>query len=177
MHLLNVCCFYVMSLQINVQTHKKSAHPSLSSKVLKNKALLCKPLVQNKGVSCKTQTVDCEAQTGKSNTYIPLTLVVPRAILICRNKEQIKQQNDFYPPINTVEFVFKWCCVSTFQFNQLPPSYMYLWSSCTLTLSSILQKMLFLKSWLYLSQCQCMFLYPWTCTPSVRPALWVCHYR
>lgn len=98
-HLSNAYCFYVISAQINVQTDKKSAQPSLPSKVLKNKSLLCKPLVQNKGVSCKTQTVDCEAQTGKSNTCLPLTLVVLTALLICGNKEQTKLQNYFYPPI------------------------------------------------------------------------------
>lgn len=80
MHLLGVYRFYVVSPQISVQMDKKSAHPSLPSKVLKNKALLCKPLVQNKGVSCKSQMVDCEAQTGKSNTRGPLTLVVPKAL-------------------------------------------------------------------------------------------------
>lgn len=53
-------------LQIGVQTDTVRAHPSPPApKVLKNKALLCRPLVQNKGVSCKTQTADSEAQTGK----------------------------------------------------------------------------------------------------------------
>uniref|UniRef100_A0A3Q2XPZ2 TRASH domain-containing protein n=1 Tax=Hippocampus comes TaxID=109280 RepID=A0A3Q2XPZ2_HIPCM len=50
-------------------THCKNDTP-LTSRSMKNKALLCKPLVQNKGVSCRTQTVDVEAQTG------PLTVMV-----------------------------------------------------------------------------------------------------
>lgn len=56
-------------LQISIQTDAVKAHlPPPGPKLLKNKALLCKPLVQNKGVSCKTQTADVEAQTGKCNT-------------------------------------------------------------------------------------------------------------
>ncbi|XP_077599246.1 zinc finger MYM-type protein 4-like isoform X2 [Stigmatopora nigra] len=45
-----------------------------SSKSVKNKALLCKPLVQNKGVSCRTQTADVESQTELS---IPKVMIVP----------------------------------------------------------------------------------------------------
>lgn len=115
--LSNVYCFYVISPQSNVQTDTKSTHPSLPSKVLKNKALLCKPLVQNKGVSCKTQTVDCGAQTGKSNTSLALTLLVPTALLIRKNNEKTKLQNYFNPPRNTIELVFKFCCISTFRLN------------------------------------------------------------
>lgn len=60
------------ALQINVQTDNTDEHPSLPppTKVLKNKALLCKPLVQNKGVSCKTQTADCGAQTGRQGFFL-----------------------------------------------------------------------------------------------------------
>ncbi|XP_075995646.1 zinc finger MYM-type protein 4 [Genypterus blacodes] len=43
-------------------------------KNLKNKALLCKPLVQNKGVSCKVQTADAEAQTDET---LPKVIVLP----------------------------------------------------------------------------------------------------
>ncbi|XP_057683606.1 zinc finger MYM-type protein 4-like isoform X2 [Corythoichthys intestinalis] len=45
-----------------------------SSKSMKNKALLCKPLVQNKGISCRTQTVDVESQTELT---IPKVMMVP----------------------------------------------------------------------------------------------------
>ncbi|XP_061615207.1 zinc finger MYM-type protein 4 isoform X1 [Phyllopteryx taeniolatus] len=50
-----------------------STAPS-TTKSMKNKALLCKPLVQNKGVSCRTQTLDVEAQTDVS---IPKIMVLP----------------------------------------------------------------------------------------------------
>lgn len=59
----------------NVQTDTAKIHPPPSPlppsapKLLKNKALLCKPLVQNKGVSCKTQTASVEAQTGTDTNY------------------------------------------------------------------------------------------------------------
>ncbi|XP_074468770.1 zinc finger MYM-type protein 4-like isoform X2 [Sebastes fasciatus] len=43
-------------------------------KILKNKAVLCRPLVQNKGVSCRTQTVDVGAQT---DDIFPKIMVVP----------------------------------------------------------------------------------------------------
>ena len=61
---------HVSTLQISIQTDPvKSAPPPPGPKILKNKALLCRPLVQNKGVSCRTQTADCEVQTGKINTH------------------------------------------------------------------------------------------------------------
>ncbi|XP_043993625.1 zinc finger MYM-type protein 4 isoform X1 [Gambusia affinis] len=64
----------------NVQTDTAKIHPPSSPlppsapKLLKNKALLCKPLVQNKGVSCKTQTASVEAQTEDA---FPRVLVLP----------------------------------------------------------------------------------------------------
>uniref|UniRef100_A0A8D0A5M8 Zinc finger MYM-type protein 4-like n=1 Tax=Sander lucioperca TaxID=283035 RepID=A0A8D0A5M8_SANLU len=51
-------------------------HPPPAPKILKNKALLCRPMVQNKGVSCRTQTADVEAQTGK-NDVLPKIMIVP----------------------------------------------------------------------------------------------------
>lgn len=81
--------FISFALQINVQTDSTDAHPSLPppTKVLKNKALLCKPLVRNKGVSCKTQTAECGAQTGKS--YPCLNLIVAlAALLTSKNNKQ-----------------------------------------------------------------------------------------
>lgn len=58
-----------------VQTSKSKPTPQFPGpKVLKNKALLCKPIVQNKGIMCKTQTVDSEMQTDCS---FPQLLVVP----------------------------------------------------------------------------------------------------
>ncbi|XP_042339549.1 zinc finger MYM-type protein 4-like, partial [Plectropomus leopardus] len=47
---------------------------------LKNKSMLCTPLVHNKGVSCTTKTVDSEAQTdncGPSILPIPVPVYVP----------------------------------------------------------------------------------------------------
>ncbi|XP_075962356.1 uncharacterized protein LOC142965335 isoform X3 [Anarhichas minor] len=41
---------------------------------LKNKAMLCTPLVHNKGVSCTTQTVDSESQT---DNFVPKVIVLP----------------------------------------------------------------------------------------------------
>ncbi|XP_053190912.1 zinc finger MYM-type protein 4-like [Scomber japonicus] len=58
----------------SVQTDTVKPHPPPGPKILKNKALLCRPLVQNKGVSCKTQTVDVEAQT---DDVLPKLLVLP----------------------------------------------------------------------------------------------------
>ncbi|XP_041867588.1 zinc finger MYM-type protein 4 isoform X2 [Melanotaenia boesemani] len=63
---------------ISTQTETTKSHPPLppptSQKILKNKALLCRPLVQNKGVSCKTQTADVEAQT---DDVFPKVIVLP----------------------------------------------------------------------------------------------------
>ncbi|XP_024151010.1 zinc finger MYM-type protein 4 isoform X1 [Oryzias melastigma] len=62
---------------ISIATETMKSHPPLPPpgiKILKNKALLCKPLVQNKGVSCKTQTVDAQAQTDE---VPPKIMVLP----------------------------------------------------------------------------------------------------
>ncbi|XP_030004100.1 zinc finger MYM-type protein 4 isoform X2 [Sphaeramia orbicularis] len=59
---------------ISIQTDTTKVPPPAPPKVLKNKALLCRPLVQNKGVSCRTQTVDTEVQTDET---IPKVLVLP----------------------------------------------------------------------------------------------------
>ncbi|XP_070777315.1 zinc finger MYM-type protein 4-like [Enoplosus armatus] len=59
---------------IGIQTDPVKVHPPPCPKILKNKALLCRPLVQNKGVSCKTQTVDVEAQT---DDIFPKIMIVP----------------------------------------------------------------------------------------------------
>ncbi|XP_039977333.1 zinc finger MYM-type protein 4-like isoform X2 [Xiphias gladius] len=59
---------------ISIQTERVKPHPPSGPKILKNKALLCRPLVQNKGVSCKTQTADVEAQT---DDIFPKIMVVP----------------------------------------------------------------------------------------------------
>ncbi|XP_055013269.1 zinc finger MYM-type protein 4 [Boleophthalmus pectinirostris] len=55
--------------------------PVPPTKILKNKALLCKPLVQNKGVSCKTQTTDSAMQTDKSKPDV-LILPVPVPVYV-----------------------------------------------------------------------------------------------
>ncbi|KAM7373555.1 hypothetical protein PAMP_008397 [Pampus punctatissimus] len=59
---------------ISIQTDTVKPRPPSGPKILKNKALLCRPLVQNKGVSCKTQTADVESQT---DDILPKILVVP----------------------------------------------------------------------------------------------------
>ncbi|KAM9339822.1 zinc finger MYM-type protein 4-like [Symphorus nematophorus] len=59
---------------ISIQTDSGKAHLPPAPKILKNKALLCRPLVQNKGVSCKIHTVDGESQT---EDLYPKVMVVP----------------------------------------------------------------------------------------------------
>ncbi|XP_068431607.1 zinc finger MYM-type protein 4-like isoform X2 [Clinocottus analis] len=60
--------------QISIQTDAVKVPPPSAPKILKNKAVLCRPLVQNKGVSCITQTVDVEAQT---DDVYPKIMIVP----------------------------------------------------------------------------------------------------
>ncbi|XP_054461684.1 uncharacterized protein LOC129097029 isoform X2 [Anoplopoma fimbria] len=59
----------------DIQT-KVVGHASVQTvpRELKNKSMLCTPLVHNKGVSCTTQTVDAEAQT---DTFVPKVIVLP----------------------------------------------------------------------------------------------------
>ncbi|XP_031151492.1 uncharacterized protein LOC116047099 isoform X3 [Sander lucioperca] len=59
----------------DIQT-KVVGHASVQTvpKELKNKSVLCTPLVHNKGVSCTTQTVDTEAQT---DNFVPKVIVLP----------------------------------------------------------------------------------------------------
>ncbi|XP_034748086.1 uncharacterized protein LOC117956880 isoform X2 [Etheostoma cragini] len=59
----------------DIQT-KVVGHASVQTvpKELKNKSMLCTPLVHNKGVSCTTQTVDSEAQT---ENFVPKVIVLP----------------------------------------------------------------------------------------------------
>ncbi|XP_035847040.1 zinc finger MYM-type protein 4 isoform X2 [Sander lucioperca] len=63
-------------LQSKNSGHKDTVkvHPPPAPKILKNKALLCRPMVQNKGVSCRTQTADVEAQT---DDVLPKIMIVP----------------------------------------------------------------------------------------------------
>uniref|UniRef100_A0AAQ5ZAC3 TRASH domain-containing protein n=1 Tax=Amphiprion ocellaris TaxID=80972 RepID=A0AAQ5ZAC3_AMPOC len=67
--------------QVNLQTETLKVHPPPAPKILKNKALLCRPLVQNKGVSCKTQTTDVEAQTDEAYPKI-MVLPVPVPVYV-----------------------------------------------------------------------------------------------
>uniref|UniRef100_A0A8C5DRR3 TRASH domain-containing protein n=1 Tax=Gouania willdenowi TaxID=441366 RepID=A0A8C5DRR3_GOUWI len=55
-------------------TETVSSPPPRGQKVLKNKALMCKPLMQTKGVSCRTQTTDGESQT---EDLFPKVMIVP----------------------------------------------------------------------------------------------------
>ncbi|XP_039978355.1 LOW QUALITY PROTEIN: uncharacterized protein LOC120786776 [Xiphias gladius] len=59
----------------DIQT-KVIGHASIQTvpKELKNKSMLCTPLVHNKGVSCTTQTVDTGAQT---DNFVPKVIVLP----------------------------------------------------------------------------------------------------
>ncbi|KAG7219307.1 hypothetical protein INR49_010369, partial [Caranx melampygus] len=59
----------------DIQT-KVIGHVSVQTvpKEVKNKSMLCTPLVHNKGVSCATQMVDTEAQT---ETFVPKVVVLP----------------------------------------------------------------------------------------------------
>ncbi|KAG8004892.1 Zinc finger MYM-type protein 4 [Nibea albiflora] len=59
----------------DIQT-KVVGHASVQTvpKELKNKSMLCTPLVHNKGVSCTPQTVDTEAQT---DNFVPKVVVLP----------------------------------------------------------------------------------------------------
>ncbi|XP_034057491.1 uncharacterized protein LOC117536655 isoform X1 [Gymnodraco acuticeps] len=61
----------VSDIQTKVVGH---ASVQTSPKQLKNKSMLCTPLVHNKGVSCTTQTVNTETQTDKS---FPKVIVLP----------------------------------------------------------------------------------------------------
>ncbi|KAL3043474.1 hypothetical protein OYC64_003357 [Pagothenia borchgrevinki] len=58
----------------SVQTDTVNVPSPSRPKILKNKAVLCRPLVQNKAISCKTQTADVEAQT---DDIFPKILIVP----------------------------------------------------------------------------------------------------
>ncbi|KAM9839138.1 zinc finger MYM-type protein 4 [Aulostomus maculatus] len=64
-----------------VSIHTEQAPPPPPPKILKNKALLCRPLVQNKGVSCKTQTAEVESQTDEVTPKI-LVLPVPVPVYV-----------------------------------------------------------------------------------------------
>ncbi|XP_029298586.1 LOW QUALITY PROTEIN: uncharacterized protein LOC115015426 [Cottoperca gobio] len=61
----------VPDIQTKVVGHASS---QTVPKELKNKSMLCTPLVHNKGVSCTTQTVDTEAQT---DNFVPKVIVLP----------------------------------------------------------------------------------------------------
>ncbi|KAM4630948.1 zinc finger MYM-type protein 4-like [Polymixia lowei] len=58
----------------STQTDLVKTPPPPPPRVLKNKALLCRPMVQNKGVTCKTQTVDTGSQT---DNLFPSVIVLP----------------------------------------------------------------------------------------------------
>ncbi|XP_060760721.1 zinc finger MYM-type protein 4 isoform X2 [Neoarius graeffei] len=51
--------------------------PSAPTRILKNKALLCKPMNQNKGTSCKPNTSDMNTQTDETP---PQVIVLPLAV-------------------------------------------------------------------------------------------------
>ncbi|XP_053302208.1 uncharacterized protein LOC128461349 isoform X1 [Pleuronectes platessa] len=61
----------VPEIQAKVVGH---ASVQTAPRELKNKSVLCSPLVHNKGVSCTTVTVDAEAQT---DNFVPKVIVLP----------------------------------------------------------------------------------------------------
>uniref|UniRef100_UPI003AAF4BC3 zinc finger MYM-type protein 4-like n=1 Tax=Centroberyx gerrardi TaxID=166262 RepID=UPI003AAF4BC3 len=64
----------VLNVETKILGHASTQTGAPPPKVLKNKALLCRPLVENKGVSCTTETVDTEAQT---DDLFPKVVVLP----------------------------------------------------------------------------------------------------
>ncbi|XP_046874702.1 zinc finger MYM-type protein 4 isoform X3 [Hypomesus transpacificus] len=58
----------------STQTDMARAPPAPPPRILKNKALLCKPMVQNKGIMCKPQMVNSESQTDER---FPKVIVLP----------------------------------------------------------------------------------------------------
>ena len=70
--ILELLLFMYFLLQFSVQTDTVNVPSPSRPKILKNKAVLCRPLVQNKAISCKTQTADVEAQTGNYQTLFLL---------------------------------------------------------------------------------------------------------
>ncbi|XP_060721663.1 zinc finger MYM-type protein 4 isoform X1 [Tachysurus vachellii] len=55
--------------------------PSAPTRILKNKALLCKPMNQNKGTSCKPNTSDVNTQTDKTPPEV-IVLPVPVPVFV-----------------------------------------------------------------------------------------------
>lgn len=65
-----------LSLQIPMKTQSAPATPTPPplpppAAPRKNKAAMCKPLMQNRGVSCKVEMKSKGSQTGKQNSLIP----------------------------------------------------------------------------------------------------------
>ncbi|XP_067111849.1 zinc finger MYM-type protein 4 isoform X1 [Osmerus mordax] len=70
----------------STQTDMARAPPAPPPRILKNKALLCKPMVQNKGIVCKPQMVNSESQTDeRSPKVIVLPIPVPVYVPIPMN--------------------------------------------------------------------------------------------
>lgn len=55
---------FCLSSQASTQTDALKLPPSQPPRLLKNKALLCKPITQTKATSCKPHTQHKECQTG-----------------------------------------------------------------------------------------------------------------
>ncbi|KAM5269403.1 zinc finger MYM-type protein 6-like isoform 1-T1 [Hipposideros larvatus] len=74
----------------NTQTDAMKLPSSQSSRLLKNKALLCKPVTQTKAISCKPHTQHKECQTGLNMRSI--------ASIVFEHLEGLSQMfNDCYP--------------------------------------------------------------------------------
>uniref|UniRef100_A0A3B4BJ82 TRASH domain-containing protein n=1 Tax=Periophthalmus magnuspinnatus TaxID=409849 RepID=A0A3B4BJ82_9GOBI len=73
--------YTMLFCHVSLSVITATSAPAPPTKILKNKALLCKPLVQNKGISCKTQTTDSGIQTDKCKPDI-LILPVPVPVYV-----------------------------------------------------------------------------------------------
>uniref|UniRef100_A0A3B4BJ72 TRASH domain-containing protein n=1 Tax=Periophthalmus magnuspinnatus TaxID=409849 RepID=A0A3B4BJ72_9GOBI len=80
-HFCDLNCLLQFCIKTTQEQGTATSAPAPPTKILKNKALLCKPLVQNKGISCKTQTTDSGIQTDKCKPDI-LILPVPVPVYV-----------------------------------------------------------------------------------------------
>ncbi|XP_029427284.1 zinc finger MYM-type protein 4 isoform X2 [Rhinatrema bivittatum] len=66
----------------STQTDALKLPPSLPPRLLKNKALLCKPITQTKATSCKPHTQSKECQTEEEEEVVPETAAVPQVLVV-----------------------------------------------------------------------------------------------
>ncbi len=123
--------------------------------------MLCTPLVHNKGVSCTTQTVDTEVQTGKIHFLDSWMLKQINCFAMwwqnCKYKKSgwgsEEQEGGLAKDVTHSAL-----------FSRLK-SFLSVSFCFVKTFSSPRKKR-------FLFQCQFMFLCPWTCTVSTHRSLW-----